>query len=107
MSKIGVVYSLFPNTETAEKVIEELLRKELIACANLLPQATSYFRWEDKMHKDAEFMVFFKTRLDIVELVMKTIENLHPYECPAVIQIEQAHSNQDYYKWLIEEVKHD
>lgn len=107
MSSIGVIYSLFPSTETTEKVIEELLEKRLIACANVFPQATSYFRWEGKMHKDQEFMVLFKTRIDLVELVMKTIENMHPYECPAVIQIEKALSNQYYYEWLMEEVRND
>ena len=43
-----VVYTTFPDCESAEKVIRALLEKRLIACANLREHKALYW-WEGKI----------------------------------------------------------
>jgi periplasmic divalent cation tolerance protein len=107
MEEIGLIYSLFPDQQSYERTIDVLLTEKLIACANCMQGIQSYYSWKGEIHSNAEFMVFFKTTKNLIEQVVQKIELVHPYECPAVIVVDDTLSNTKYFEWLKMEVRND
>jgi periplasmic divalent cation tolerance protein len=48
MSKFLSLYITTPSHEIAEIIGQTLVRERLVACANLIAEARSIYRWEDK-----------------------------------------------------------
>ncbi|AEC52429.1 periplasmic divalent cation tolerance protein CutA [Pyrococcus sp. NA2] len=99
-----IVYTTFPDWDSAEKVTKKLLEERLIACANLREHKAFYW-WQGKIEEDREIGAIFKTREELWEEVKERIKELHPYTVPAIIRIDVKDVNEDYLKWLIEETK--
>lgn len=101
-NKILSLYSPFPSLSEAEHVASRLLSEKLIACANIIPGGRSIYMWEGKSHHDEEVFVFFKSQLSLKDRLIQRLGELHPYEVPAIIQLE-ASANTEYSKWLREQ----
>ena len=54
MSEYRMIYSTWPDAETAEAAARRVLDEGLAACANILPGAVSLYRWEGKIMRDPE-----------------------------------------------------
>lgn len=98
-NQIISIYCPFPSVEEAEKTAQTLLDEKLIACANILPSGLSVYVWEGKVQKESETYVFFKTSAKVASQTIKRIEELHPYEVPAIIRFE-AESNKAFADWV-------
>jgi len=94
-----IVYTTFPDRESAEKVVKDLLEKKLIACANLREHRALY-RWEGKIEEDLEVGVILKTTADKCGELREAIERVHPYTVPLVACIHVDQVNDDYARWL-------
>ena len=97
------IYATFPDMETAEAIGRELVSGHLIACANLLPQMRSIYRWEGKLEEAAEVAAILKTRPDRVDAVIAEIERLHPYDTPAIVVLPIAEGSRRYLDWILSE----
>ena len=97
--KQNILYVTVGSEAEAKKIAEELLKKRLIACANIFPIKSIYW-WKKKIEKADEFVMIMKTKKKIVGKAMKRIKKLHSYEvsCIDVIDVEKA--DKDYLKWL-------
>lgn len=84
MNEIAIVYTTFPDRESAEQVAQAVVAERLAACANLFGEARSVYRWEDSVKSEAEFPAFFKVPAHGVEALRERIVALHPYDLPAV-----------------------
>jgi uncharacterized protein involved in tolerance to divalent cations len=51
----------FSNTEQAKEIIAKLLDKRLIACANLISNVESFYRWKGNIQNDHEVLALLKT----------------------------------------------
>jgi periplasmic divalent cation tolerance protein len=94
-----VVYTTFPDWESAKKVIRALLEKRLIACANLREHKALYW-WEGKIEEDDEIGAILKTDDDKWEELKEVIKELHPYSTPLIMKIDVKDVNDEYIKWL-------
>ena len=47
----------FPSEHIAREVATALIEEELVACVNLLPNATSIYKWKGQTHADQEVIV--------------------------------------------------
>lgn len=93
------IYCPFPSQEEAEKVATALLSENLIACANILPSGLSIYNWQGKAQRESETFVFFKTSAETAPRTIKRIEELHPYDVPAILQFT-VNANPEYVKWV-------
>ncbi|RKP19126.1 divalent ion tolerance protein, partial [Rozella allomycis CSF55] len=61
-----IVYITCPKIEVAESLAKMLLEKRTIACANVLPNVTSIYRWNGEIKQDPEVLMLkmIKTRQD-------------------------------------------
>lgn len=100
---VGVVLVTCPDAETGARIARALLEERLIACANLLPQVRSLYRWEGKVEDDPEVLLVLKTGGARVEALTERVCALHPYDVPEVIQLPVTAGHAPYLQWVLEE----
>jgi periplasmic divalent cation tolerance protein len=99
-----LIYVTNPSLAVARKVARHLLKKRLIACANLFPSPIySVYTWKGKLKQGKEWVVILKTASSRFEAVKKEIEKVHPYEVPCIVKIP-ASANKSFEKWVKESV---
>lgn len=99
------IYVTCPDEETAVRIARTLLDERLIACANILPEARSLYRWEGAIEDAREVVMFLKTRRALVAQVERVVATLHPYEVPCILALEVTAGNERFLAWLSEEAR--
>ena len=98
-----MVYTTFANQGDAERVGGQLVEEKLAACVNILGGVMSIYRWQDKVERDEEVVMLVKSRASLKSALSKRLQELHPYETPAVFVIDGEALNEDYWQWLVEQ----
>src|SRR3989344_64445 len=99
--KIIFIYITNPDTKTARRVAELLLKKRLAACANIFP-IQSLYRWKNKIAKEKEVVLIMKTRQSLFKKVEQEVKRIHPYTIPCITKIS-VQPNHSYREWLLKE----
>ncbi|NJE29952.1 divalent-cation tolerance protein CutA [Thermococcus sp. 18S1] len=94
-----LVYTTFPDWESAERVVKALLERKLIACANLREHKAFYW-WQGKIEEDKEVGAILKTEVEKWRELRDAIKEMHPYEVPLIARIEVDKVNDEYAEWL-------
>ncbi|HCC06047.1 TPA: divalent-cation tolerance protein CutA [Candidatus Nomurabacteria bacterium] len=89
------------NKEEADKVVNHLLEKRLIACANFSTIESRYW-WKGGIENGEEIVTLLKTKKENFELVRDEILKIHPYEIPCILKLD-AEVNESYGKWILNE----
>jgi periplasmic divalent cation tolerance protein len=105
MSDVVLIYSLFPNAGEAHDVCRTLLEEKLIACANRLSPAISYFRWDGEVETTEEYPVLFKTSAARADAVIARIAKLHRYKVPAILAFPASGGHRPFADWVAEATK--
>jgi periplasmic divalent cation tolerance protein len=98
-----LVYITNPTKKVAEKIAKILLKKRLIACANIF-EIESFYWWQKKIERAKEFVLIGKTTEKNYKKIKMEVEKIHPYEIPCVLKIK-AEANEKYLNWLEGEIK--
>lgn len=99
-----IVYVTFPEKSLAKEVARELTKEKLIACSNIF-KIDSVYTWKGMLKETVEYGAFMKTRESLYAALEKRIRELHPYECPEIIQIPIIQGYSDYLSWIENETK--
>lgn len=100
MQKYIIIFCTTPSQEISMKIASECVNKKIAACCNILPGITSIYRWHEKVEKNQEQLLIFKTTEDKFQAIEKTINELHPYDVPEIISVKINDANDDYLKWI-------
>ena len=100
--KILLALSTFPDRETAQRISNQLVTEKFAACANILPQIDSVYRWQGKIENGTETLVFFKVSEDRQGAFQEKLRSLHPYEVPEIIFVPVSSGLPDYLRWVAE-----
>ena len=95
-----LVLSTYPDRESAEKAAEEIVRKELAACASVLRIECSYYRWKGKLEKKAEHLLIIKTMEKAYGQLETYIRDNHPHHMPEIIYLDVKGGQKDYLTWV-------
>jgi len=93
------------SMKEAKSISERLLKKRLIACANILSGVESKFWWKGKINKAGEILVMMKTKKENFRKIENEIKRLHSYEVPEIIAVPVTTGSRDYLNWIRESVK--
>lgn len=104
-SKLSFLYTTFPNEEEALQIAQQLLEEHLIACANVLGGIKSLYFWEERLEISEEIAVLLKTTQEKVPTVIKTLQDLHSYETPAILEIPVERVAEPFRKWIQDSVR--
>ena len=96
-----LLYVTCGNNDEAKTIARTLVNEQLIACANILGEITSVYRWEGGVAEDNEVAVLLKTRRDFVARGTERGKELHSYDLPCVIGLPITGGNPDFINWLI------
>ena len=96
-----IIYITHKDIQDAKRVVNPLLEKRLIACANLIP-IESLYRWKGKIEHENEVVSIVKTRKDNWDKVRREVKRMHPYDVPCIMKIE-VEANHDYEQWINDE----
>ena len=102
MAVIAVLTNL-PDSDSAFNLARELVHLRLVACANVLSPATSFYRWEGKAEQATEYPVLLKTVAARYGEVEAAIRRLHPYSVPEIISWPIEHGLPAYLDWVEQE----
>lgn len=89
-----------PDQEIARQLARSALEARLIACANLIPQIESHYRWQGKIESGAEVLLLLKTSQSKLAALEKLILELHPYDTPEFVVLPIGAGNERYLAWL-------
>jgi periplasmic divalent cation tolerance protein len=100
--KILLALSTFPDAETARRISTQLITEKFAACANILPNVESIYRWKGKMEMANETLVLFKLSEDRQAAFQEKLRSLHPYDVPEIIFVPIAGGLSEYLRWVVE-----
>lgn len=97
-----LLYVTWPDLLSAEAAADALLARKLIACANILPGATSMYWWNGAVERSQETLMLLKTRADLAAAARDAILALHPYDNPCVTAapLDGGASSPAFLAWI-------
>ena len=98
-----IVYITCKDEKEAKRVSMQLLKKRLIACANIFPLKSMYW-WQGKIVKDKENAIIAKTSDKNFKNLVKEVRKIHSYTVPCILKIE-AQANKEYAAWASKELR--
>ncbi|MGY2049197.1 divalent-cation tolerance protein CutA [Methylobacterium sp. JK268] len=103
MERPLLVYTTFPDEETALAVGEALVRERLAACVNVLPGMRSVYAWKGAVERGQEVVAFVKSREGLAEALGAALKARHPYETPILLHLTPSGADADTLAWLLAE----
>ena len=102
MSDAVVLYTTWPDAETAEAAAAEAIAERLCACANIQSPMTSIYRWQGAIERTAEIPVLFKTTAAKAHALCRFLTVRHPHETPCVLALKPGEegSNPQFLAWI-------
>ena len=91
------------SNQEAHGIAAQLLEERLIACANIISDAESVFRWKGNIETDTETMLLMKTQKKHVSDITARVFQLHSYELPEVSALPITDGATEYLNWIAEE----
>jgi periplasmic divalent cation tolerance protein len=93
------IYITVPDEEAARNLGRTLVEEHLIACANYFP-INSIYRWRGEIQEVGEAAIIAKTRVELVDNLVKRVNELHSYEVPCVVSWIIEKGNPGYLEWI-------
>ena len=99
---VCLLYTTWPDRDTAQTASHTLLQEKLIACANQLSPSQSIYEWKGEICTDDEVVVLFKTDLKIADQVRDRLLKLHPYDEPCILclPVHDRQSSKGFIDWI-------
>lgn len=95
-----IVFVTAASEEEAASIGRALVEEELAACANILPQIRSVYRWQGKVCDERETLIMIKSREDLFERIRSRVKELHSYEVPEITAVKLDSGDLDYVQWI-------
>jgi len=98
----SMLYATAGSETEAVRIATHLLRKRLIACANIFP-IRSLYRWKGRISDEKEFAIVMKTRKTLVLKAIEEAAKVHSYEVPCLVSYDTSKGLPEYMKWIDEQ----
>jgi periplasmic divalent cation tolerance protein len=89
--------------DSADDIARTLVEERLAACVNRVA-CDSVYRWDGRIHDDAEVILLAKTTADRYDDVVDRVRELHPYDVPCVERFDESDVLPAYADWRDEVV---
>lgn len=93
------------SIDEARKVSRYLTEKKLIGSAEIIPWIESIYLWDEQVHTTQESKVILKTRHEFLDEILQVIRLNSKYEVPEITCFQVENVNQEYLKWLQNNLK--
>lgn len=103
MERPLLVYTTFPDAQTALEIGEALVRARLAACVNVVPGMASVYAWKGAIEHGSEAVAIVKSRESLAEALSAALKERHPYETPIILHLAVSGADPDTAAWILEE----
>ncbi|HEX5708406.1 MAG TPA: divalent-cation tolerance protein CutA [Pyrinomonadaceae bacterium] len=93
------------SREEAARLAEMLVGAHLAACVQILPEIESVYRWEGKVRREPEILLFAKTTRACFDELEREVRALHTYDTPEIVAVPITESSAPYLEWLTGNVR--
>ncbi|MFH1359523.1 MAG: divalent-cation tolerance protein CutA [Candidatus Omnitrophota bacterium] len=100
-----VIFITAKNKKEAVKICQALLKKKLIACANVIDSVESFFWWQGKIDRAKETLCVLKSKKRLLKEITQTVKSLHSYDVPEVIALPIIGGHKPYLDWVNQSVQ--
>ncbi|MBN1349758.1 divalent-cation tolerance protein CutA [candidate division KSB1 bacterium] len=104
MEEIVVLITASSDGE-AREIGSYLVEKRLVACANIIGDIQSIFRWQGKVETEREVLLVLKSAMPKLPEIIKETKRMHSYQVPEIIALPILGGSQDYLNWIHESTK--
>jgi periplasmic divalent cation tolerance protein len=104
-SELRLFYVPISSQEKAKEIASLLLKENLIACANIFQPHLAIYRWEGRVETESEIIMILKTGKAKAEKLKERLHQVHPYDCPCLIEIKPDSVNKDFMNWVNEQIQ--
>ncbi|MCM8797774.1 MAG: divalent-cation tolerance protein CutA [Candidatus Omnitrophica bacterium] len=100
-----VILVTVPSKGKARRIAEDILKKRLAACVNILNnKIDSFFWWKGKIDRAREWLLAIKSKRRNTRQIIKTVKSLHSYDVPEIICLPIIDGYKAYLDWIDESV---
>lgn len=99
MDKYIVVTTLTNDKDIADKIVNVLLNKRLVAGSQISKVESKYW-WNNKIEESNEYKIEFRTKSNLYNEIEKEIRKIHDYEVFELSSYEIDNSNEEFLKWI-------
>jgi periplasmic divalent cation tolerance protein len=101
MSDYKLFYMTCKNKVEANKIAYALVKKDLVACANIIPNIKSYFKWNNKkVNIIKESVLIGKTVKKNINKIILYVKKISSYDCPCIVFVDIKNGNKDFLSWI-------
>ena len=107
MSDALLVYTTWPEAESARAFAREAVEASLAACVHVLPPITSVYRWNGAVEEAQETPMLLKTTRAAAGALRDRLSERHPYDLPAFVALSADHaaSSAAFLAWIEAETR--
>ncbi len=100
MNEYILVISTVPSEAEGNDIAQKIVTERLAACVTVSSANQSFYRWEEHISHDQEFILFIKTRASLFSNLEKRIKALHSYQVPEIIALPILAGSNEYLDWI-------
>jgi periplasmic divalent cation tolerance protein len=103
MEQLYLIYTTFPDLETARELSAAFVKSKLAACANILSSHEAIYEWDNEIKIEKEYAVLYKTTESRLEAFEKEFTDKHPYDVPCFVAFPIKAGHDGFLKWIIDQ----
>ena len=100
-----VIFVTTGSEDEAHRVAVHLLGRKKATCINIVPRVDSLFWWQGRLDSARESLLIIKTKASLLPEIVELVKEVHSYAVPEIIVLPIIDGNEDYLKWIDDEVK--
>jgi periplasmic divalent cation tolerance protein len=106
MDELVILYTTWPDAETAEACGRAAVVEKLAACANVLAPMRSIYRWQGEIQVETETPMLLKTTAAVAGKLGEFILRYSPYDVPCILALrtDLPNCNSKYVGWANGEI---
>ena len=104
MDKYIIVTTLCDKEKIANKIVDILLEKRLVAGSQVIKVNSKYW-WNNKLEECSEYKLEFRTKESKFTEIENEIKKIHNYEVAEISSFEIKNASKEFLKWIDGNIK--